>query len=59
MTIRLYTERTAGIMNKEAYKLEKGDMLVVDKVTFIEGRKIVHLEVTKKAKQPSGTGDKS
>jgi len=48
LTIKLYTERAAGIINKEAMKLEKGDMLIVDKVTYVEGRKILHLEVVKK-----------
>lgn len=48
MTIKIYTQRTLGIINKEAYKLEKGDMLIVDKITYPEGRKVVHLEVVKK-----------
>jgi len=45
MTIKLYTERAQGVMNKEAKKLNKGDKLIVDKVTYVEGRKILHLEV--------------
>lgn len=49
MTLKIYTERSAGIINKEAKKLEKGDQLVVSEITHNEGRKIVHLEVTKKA----------
>lgn len=48
MTIKIYTQRTLGIINKEAYKLEKGDKLIVSEITFVEGRKIVHLEVVKK-----------
>lgn len=46
MTIKIYTERAAGIINKEAKALEKGDRLIVDKITYNEGRKIIHLEKT-------------
>ena len=48
MTIKIYTERALGIINKESYKLKVGDKLEVTKLTFPEGRKVVHLEVVKK-----------
>ncbi len=48
MTLKIYTERAAGIINKEAMKLEKGDKLIVSEITYPEGRKVVHLEVTEK-----------
>lgn len=56
MTLKIYTQRAQGIINKEAYKLEVGDILEVTELTYPEGRKVVHLEVTKKFK-PSDTGD--
>ena len=48
MTIKIYTERALGIINKESYKLKVGDMLKVTELSFPEGRKVVHLEIVKK-----------
>jgi len=59
MTIKIYTKRAQGIINKEAYNLEIGDMLKVTELTFPGGRKVVHLEVVKKKFKPLGTGDES
>jgi len=48
MTIKIYTERKQGIINREAYELNVGDKLLVIHITHPGGRKVVHLEVVKK-----------
>ncbi len=48
MTLKIYTERRSGVINKEAKALELGDVLKVTEITMNEGHKIVHLEVVKK-----------